>query len=296
MTAAIPNLITVVDYASFAAGPGGGNPAAVVVDAKGRSDAELQTIATRSAATTTGFVVGRHGDGPFAVRFFTPKQEITLCGHVTIAVFSELVHLGILQAPAYAHQTTAAGPLSVWVGPTSSGPEVEMTQKVPRFLGTLDPARIGPLFGQPPDPSLPISIVSTGLRHLVVPFSSTAALGHLAPDIGGLVELSRQLGVDTIAAFSRTRSGVRLRDFCPGIGDDEEAASGTTAGALACYLFANGPLEVQGETATLNVEQGIEMGRPSRLRAQLTLRCNEIVRVAVTGTATRLAERELAYA
>jgi len=286
--------VRLVGYASFAATAAGGNPAGVVTEAAGMDDAELQRVAALAAAPTTGFIVGIRAPGNFVVRFFTPKQEIDLCGHVTVALFSELAHQGTLRPPTDAYQHTAAGLLSVWVGARKRGFEVEMTQRLPKFFPPeVEAAELSRLLGVPVDPQLPLAIVSTGLRHLVVPYSRVDALVGLKPDFPELRKLSHRLRVDTIAAFALTASGARVRDLCPGIGDNEEAASGTTAGALAGYLFHHGVIASGREVVGLDIEQGIEMNQPSQLRAELTLRADQIVRVAVRGRATRLWEREL---
>src|SRR5205814_5498757 len=110
-------------------------------------------------------------------------------------------------------------------------------------VADLGLAELGRLFGQVPQSGLPIAIASTGLRHLMVVFASIEVLAGLNPDFQGLSALSHRLRVDTIAAFALTGSGARVRDFCPGIGDNEEAASGTTAGALASYLYQHDELD-----------------------------------------------------
>jgi trans-2,3-dihydro-3-hydroxyanthranilate isomerase len=80
----------------------------------------------------------------------------------------------------------------------------------------------------------------------------------------------------------------RQRDFCPGIGANEEPASGTTSGALACYLVKHGALlpDRQGK-ATVLIAQGVEMGRPSRIEAIVTTVDGKIQGVSVRGTAVR---------
>jgi predicted PhzF superfamily epimerase YddE/YHI9 len=118
-------------------------------------------------------------------------------------------------------------------------------------------------------------------------------LGRLTLDNVGLVNLSRRLGVDTIGVWALHPSGasaqVRLRDLCHGVGNAEEAASGTTNGALACWLARLGLLiPTPLGTARLDAEQGVEMGRPSRLETQLTFDADRTVTdVRVAGKASR---------
>ena len=103
--------------------------------------------------------------------------------------------------------------------------------------------------------------------------------------------------MDTVCAFApdearETRDGtvtrVRARDFCSPIGNDEEPASGTTSGALACYLFRHGIAAAGGAAVKVSVRMGVEMGRPGTVEARLDLdEGNEVRRVSVLGRATR---------
>lgn len=84
---------------------------------------------------------------------------------------------------------------------------------------------------------------------------------------------------------------VRARDFCSPIGDDEEAASGTTSGALACYLFRHGLAapSSSGAPVGVSVRMDVEMRRLSRVEARLGVgEGGEVRRVSVLGRATRI--------
>jgi PhzF family phenazine biosynthesis protein len=83
-------------YDSFTHALFGGNVAGVVLDAHGLQADTLQRIAAELAAPTTSFVIGG-SNATFNVRFFTPTQEIAMCGHVTIAVFTALTMAGRLK-------------------------------------------------------------------------------------------------------------------------------------------------------------------------------------------------------
>jgi len=72
-------MTTVLRYAAFTSDPAGGNPAGVVLDARGLDDQAMQAIAAEVGYSETAFVV----DG--SVRYFSPKAEVPFCGHATIA-------------------------------------------------------------------------------------------------------------------------------------------------------------------------------------------------------------------
>lgn len=83
-------------YDAFTDHPFGGNAAGVVLDAATLEPHSMQRIAAEVNAPTTGFLV-RCEDGPlptFLVRYFTPRREIALCGHATVAVFTALADEG----------------------------------------------------------------------------------------------------------------------------------------------------------------------------------------------------------
>lgn len=295
--------IQVYLYDSFTHQTFGGNPAGVVLDAMNLGSETMQKIASELNAPTTGFVVGYEaGNQPtYQVRYFTPRQEIDLCGHVTIALFTALVTKGNCQIQREETRLglkTSAGELSVLLLSGGNGSlQVEMEQNLPYFEtpSTLEGGTVQEVLGDVPlHPYLPVEIASTGLRHLIVPFSSYADLSRLNPDFAMVKRLSQILKVDTVCAFApsaREPSHIRMRDFCSGIGDNEEPASGTTSGALTCYLFRHGlaPADEFGEVR-VHVEQGVEMGRPSQIEAILTVQHGNVQRVAVRGQAILVLE------
>jgi trans-2,3-dihydro-3-hydroxyanthranilate isomerase len=250
-------------YASFADGFGGGNPAGVVVSPEPLGPASAQAIASVLSVPTTGFAVEPEAgaESTVDVRFFTPDREIDACGHVTIAVAAALVELGVWQWGGDVTVRARGGefPLKLRDGC------IEMTQQ----LRLLEPAPVrwpeveAALGRVRPQTSLPLALVGTGLRHLVVPVPDMARLAALELDAGRVAALAQAAAADTICVWAPTvgSSRVRVRDLCAAIGALEEPASGTTAAALALYLADTGQLA----GSELIVEQGIEMGRPSRI-------------------------------
>jgi trans-2,3-dihydro-3-hydroxyanthranilate isomerase len=283
----------------FADAPGGGNPAGVHLDAKGLSDAEMAAIAAELDVATTAFVTrpprpSRPECADFALRFFTPDHEVPMCGHATIAAVSALVTTGWLpfrDAELEATARTPDGDRSLHVSRLEDGaPLVTLelgTPSVPTDRpGELDHEELRRVLGGPaPAAALTAGRASAGLRHLFVPYPRLEDLGRLRPDFDALRELSRRLGVDTVGAFALEHEpdgALRLRDLCPAIGKDEEAASGTTSGALVAFLVRRDRLT--GTTPVdVEVRQGVEMGCPSRIRVR------HVPGIAATGVVPRLA-------
>jgi trans-2,3-dihydro-3-hydroxyanthranilate isomerase len=115
---------------------------------------------------------------------------------------------------------------------------------------------------------LPIAIAGTGLRHLIVPLADSDAVREITIDRASIAALARRALVDTICVWApgSERNHFRTRDLCAAIGAIEEPASGTTSGALALYLAQHGQLA----DSELVLEQGVEMGRPSRIELAVT--------------------------
>ncbi|MDI7277768.1 MAG: PhzF family phenazine biosynthesis protein [Anaerolineae bacterium] len=284
-------------YDAFTDRPFGGNVAGVVLDGSGLSPETRQRIAAELNAPTTGFVVAHRATSPpiLVVRYHTPRQEIDLCGHVTIALLTALAAHGrcrVQPEGTAVRLHTLAGELVARLHPGDRGDiTVEMEQRFPDFgpPAVQREAVEGILGGVALHPSLPLEIVSTGLRHLMVPFAAVEDLARLDPDLRALARLSRCLPVDTVCAFAVSAlpgGQVRMRDFCPGIGADEEPASGTTSGALACYLVKHRAVspDQAGQVRVL-VSQGVEMGRPSRIDVLLEVSDGAVRRVRVRGQA-----------
>jgi PhzF family phenazine biosynthesis protein len=287
----------------------GGNVAGVVAEAGGLDDGDMQKIACEIAAPVTGFA-STLGPNEFDARFFTPKREIDMCGHVVVALFTQLAEDGDLAGEEKldrgsagairARLRTKAGPVDVEVRRQDGQTDlVMMRQKRPAFQSCeVDPRDMASLLGVSPDaiePDFPIETVSTGLRHLFVPVRSLEVVKALSPDMKGLTELSRDLAVETVDAFAletvHSGNSVHSRDFCPAVGVPEAPASGTTNGSLTCYLIRNGILAPgAGGVVTVLAEQGYEIGRPSHVRCEARVMDGEIIDVLVGGTAVRSME------
>ena len=134
--------------------------------------------------------------------------------------------------------------------------------------------------------------VSTGLTDIMMPVANEAELEKIAPDFPALTELSRRYNVVGVHAFTvNTADGlIHARNFAPLYDIDEEAATGTSNGALVYYLYLNGLVALD---KVYTVVQGEKMGRPSRISAQVTLKDGQPF-VKVGGPAVTLAQGEIA--
>ena len=275
----------------------GGNVAGVVSDAGDLSDVEMQMVAREIGVAATGFAV-RTGAAEFAVRFFTPVQEIDMCGHGLIALCRRLVDEGKVSAGAGASVDvtlkTNSGMVPVEIYLDRENPLVMMKQIIPVFSPCdADPGDLDRALGMAPGRRIaefPLEVASGALNHLMVPARNLETLAELQPDFTRLADMSREIGVISIDIFTMETiypgSTVHSRDFCPAAGIPEAAGSGTTNGALSCYLIRNGLLPaVDGDVVRIQAEQGFEMNRPSQIQCEASIRGGEIHEIKVGGTA-----------
>ena len=275
----------------------GGNVAGIVSDAGDLTDAEMQMIAREIGVAATGFAMSTDA-ADFAVRFFTPIREIDMCGHGLIALCSRLVDEGRVKAgagtPANVALDTNSGIVPVEVHVDGEFPLVMMQQGIPVFRACgVDPPELCRALGMTPErmmPDLPLEIASAALEHLIVAVRDLETLAELRPDFTRLADLSRAIDVISIDVFTMETlypdSTVHSRDFCPAAGVPEAAGSGTTNGALFCYLMRNGLLSAETDGAVrIRAEQGYEMNRPSEIQCEASIRDGEIHGLKVGGTA-----------
>lgn len=278
---------------SFAKTAGGGNPAGVVMDADGLTEAEMAAIAAAVGFSETAFVM-QSDVADFKVRFFTPNEEVDLCGHATIAAFSAMACLNLLKPGTY-EQETKAGLLGIEIHEDNF---VLMDQSAPLFSEVIDKGEIADSLNIDTSQivaDLAVQVVSTGLRDIMVPVVSNAVLDAITPDWEKVKEISRKyhtVGYHVFSLASAQGTHARCRNFAPLYGIPEESATGTSNGALACYLYQYGKVDEE-QAGHLVFEQGYSMQRPSEIRACLTLEENEISEVKVGGKAMNLALMEL---
>ncbi|HEY8998805.1 MAG TPA: PhzF family phenazine biosynthesis protein [Candidatus Saccharimonadales bacterium] len=245
---------------AFTADGAGGNPAGVVLDADGLSEAEMLAIAKRLDVPETAFVSSSK-TATHRVRFFSPTDEVDLCGHATIAAWS-LLHQNGLPAGDYT-QETMAGVLKVAV---QDDGVVFMEQAPATFYEEIPRSELAGVLGLAEGDfheTLPPQNVSTGLKDAMVPVKNEAVLAKIRPDFAAITELSKKYGITCLHVFALCEDGGSLtaaRNFCPLYGIPEEAATGTCTGAMLCYLKEHGALP---QHEMYRAEQGRAMGQLS---------------------------------
>ena len=265
-------------YAAFSDDPSGGNPAGVVRDAGGLDDAAMLKIAAEVGYSETAFITEDRGDHHYRVRYFSPLIEVPFCGHATVAT---AVALG----PGEHVFTTNAGEVPV----TVDGAGRATLTSVPATVAGLSDGELGALLAAlrwsagDLDPDVPPRVAYAGAHHPVVAARSRQRLAELDYDFGALKGLMEAKGWTTVQLVHRTGpTGFDVRNPFPVGGVVEDPATGAAAAALGGYLRALGLVP---DDATVELRQGDDLGRPSRLT--ITLVPGD-PRVRVSGTAVAL--------
>jgi trans-2,3-dihydro-3-hydroxyanthranilate isomerase len=262
--------------------PFAGNPLCVVPDGRGLTPAQMQAIAREMNLSETTFVLPpTDPHATYWMRIFTPAKEIPFAGHPSIGTAYVLACAGRfpLTAPVTRiAQQVGVGTLPLEIDVADGRPgRVVMTQGQPVFGGVIrDVAPIAAALGLEDAAlarsPLPPQVVSTGLEHLLVPLPDLKAVGRLRPDFARLDTLLKENGALGCFVFSLETASpdvfAHARMFAPGAGVPEDPATGSAAGPLGAYLAAHGALPP--DRATFWIEQGLEMGRPSRLWVEVT--------------------------
>lgn len=282
-----------------------GNPLAVFPDAEGLDPGTMQALAREMNLSETAFVLPSRA-ATRRVRFFTPTAEVPLVGHPTIGTWWLLAELDVLEelptdGTVTVTQETGRGVLPVHLEVTGGRPRrVVMTQALPEFGATVtDRDPLARALGGSPDGLAHAprpEVVSTAMPQLMVPLGSTQALAAL-PTGGAGAALAAQLrlyGTDCVMCYAPPEHGsVRCRMFAPGLGVPEDPATGSAAGALGAHLVRHGVIAPVDGRAHLVVEQGAEIGRPSRIEVEVDVDDDAITAVRVGGTAVRVISGEV---
>ena len=265
---------------AFTDQPFGGNPAGVVL-LEGDpfpSETLMLQVAAELRYSETAFV-RRMSPTEYHVRYFTPKAEVELCGHATIAIFSLLHQMQLAEGECLCH--TLAGDLRIEVGE-----KVMMQMATPSIVATVDDTdEIYRALGLADYlPTLPVQIAYSGLPDIMIPISDVATLNGLQPTMEAVAAITQKHKAVSFHMYAFGNDGytAHVRDFAPLYGVPEESATGTANAALTHYLAVNSVIPQQGDFAFL---QGEAMGRPSLVATRIAIDGN----IYVGGTAYVLA-------
>ena len=269
--------------AAFTTDPNGGNPAGVWLGNALPEPTEMQRIAAEVGYSETAFVAPLDGSRR-SVRYYSPKAEVSFCGHATIATG---VVLGEATGECTYTLATAVGDVPVTARTRDGRLEASLTSVEPKQApadDTLVDETLAVLSWKRDelDMSIPPVRAYAGAWHLVLAVSSKDRLANLDYDFDALEALMQREGLTTLQLVYRESSDVfHSRNPFPVGGVVEDPATGAAAAALGGYLRA---AELLGAPSTILIRQGETMGRPSRLTVEIPKQGG----IVVSGNAVRI--------
>ncbi|MGC6768792.1 PhzF family phenazine biosynthesis protein [Enterococcus sp. LJL51] len=280
---------------AFTKNNSGGNPAGVVLDAKNLAETEMQKIASILGFSETAFLFPSV-QADFQVRYFTPVEEVPICGHATVGLFSALLQKKKLASGSYSIETKAG---ILTVNATSAG-EIFLQQTPPQFLTILSAAELADSLGLLENDFhdyLPVQIVSTGLKDILIQVKSLQLVTNAQPNFPKITAISQKYQVTGYHLFSTETvtpaATAHCRNFAPLFDIPEESATGTSNAALACYLSKYQQNDQSNGSCHMIFEQGYSMGLPSEIQTSLTKKEDKIREIFVGGKASSVQKRLL---
>jgi trans-2,3-dihydro-3-hydroxyanthranilate isomerase len=291
----------------FTSEPFGGNQLAVFIDGEGLSSKVMQTIARELNLSETVFLFPPNNKrNHYMLRIFTPFMELPFAGHPTIGTAfllgaKQMVSLGNEVTPIILEENI--GLISVdLISEKGVVKSAEMTQPIPKVVEQGQSrdlvADLLSLSENELIDSLPIQSISAGIPFLFVPVVSLEAMTR----INFRTDIWQNAFANTdnnqhIFAFcleaEQPNVNVHCRMFAPAMGIAEDPATGSASGPLGYYLVQNNIGNLQGDTYSFVSEQGVEMGRPSRIEITIQMKEDSIYGVKVGGSAVLMGEGKL---
>jgi trans-2,3-dihydro-3-hydroxyanthranilate isomerase len=246
-----------------------GNQLAVFPDGEGLTAKQMQKLACEINYSETTFILkAGKATADFSIRIFTPKAELPFAGHPVLGTayaIMNLLDIWPVKKPVLKLN------MKVGVIPLEKrGGNIWMTQKEPQFFKTYTDkkyiASLVNLTAEDISDDLPMEEVSTGNKVLIVPLKSLAAVQRASGNTDKLIRFYKETGTHAPYIFTREtvnkKAKIHSRFFAPHLGIIEDAATGSAAGPLTGYLLKH---NVFGNSFEILNEQGIEMGRPSKI-------------------------------
>jgi trans-2,3-dihydro-3-hydroxyanthranilate isomerase len=265
----------------FTEEPLSGNPVAVFTDAAGLTAKRMQRVAREMNLSETVFVLPAERDGDVRVRIFTPVNELPFAGHPTLG--AAIVLAG--ERDTLLMETRMGTVPFTYDRSRQEALAARMSQPVPTWAPYDHAEHLLDALGVT-DSTLPVEVYRNGPRHVYVGLPDVAALSALKPDQRALAE---HLDVAT-NCFARSGGSWRMRMFSPAYGVAEDAATGSAAGPLAIHLARRGLIPYGSR---IEIWQGVEMGRPSRMLATAWGDGQRVDEVEVAGSAVVVAKGTL---
>jgi PhzF family phenazine biosynthesis protein len=264
----------------------GGNKAGVCLIGENLNETQKKKIASELGYAETAYISAPTVNGAdFKLEYFTPAEEVPLCGHATIAAFKVMREFNILKKDSINIQTKS-GILEINIKEDM----IFMEQTQPQFFEKIESNVFTNCFDTPvTSKQLPIQIVSTGLRDIMLPVANLEVLSRMEPNFEEITRVSKEYDTVGIHSFVIEDTRIVCRNFAPLYDVPEESATGTSNCALACYLYHN---DIIRKTHYI-FEQGYSLNEQSEIIVNLEAHDNKIEKVIVGGKGYLVETKEI---
>lgn len=271
-----------------------GNPAGVITNADGLSDTQMQQIARELNNSETAFILSGNSDNyDIHVRFFTPTNEVPICGHATIAAhYARATEKKLKNSTVI--QKTGAGILPVDILNIGNDYKIVMTQGEISVDNPFDieirNRIINALNISQEDlrDDCPITIASTGHSKVMIGIKDINILHNLSPNLPMLSKISKLISCNGYYVFTlhpEEKTLVHGRMFAPAIGINEDPVTGNANGPLGAYLIHFGVVSHNNASFSFEAVQGEAINRAGKIEVQVDIQENKPQKVRITGNA-----------
>ena len=276
-----------------------GNPLAVVLDSEGLDDEMMQRIAGEFNLSETVFVMPPADKTNRAkIRIFTPGRELPFAGHPTVGTAVLLAHLDGLGEEAELVLEENVGLVPCMVSESSANFSIP---KLPtRIQADLDVVLMAQVLGLQPDDigidGHSYAPCDAGVPFPTLPIASLKALQSIKLNPGLLTQHNVPRGLeDEIFVYSKEtlspEADYQVRMFAPAMGIPEDPATGSAVAGFAGQIMAcDKPADGHH---TFIIDQGIEMGRASRIELGMEVINGELKSATISGSAVIVSEGQL---
>lgn len=262
-----------------------GNPVAVVLNAEGIPDDEMQRIAAwTNLAETTFLLPPTAPEADYHLRIFTPTVEMPFAGHPTIGSAHAAIEAGIV-APKDGRLRQECGIGIIDLSVENDGEErLIFFTASPKVVYSFEEsaeaisAAIGADISLEP---FPMS-VDVGAVWIICRFEDPATVRNLKPDMAAVARLSDDFGVTGIATFALNspahpeearravskEAAIRVRCFAPFLGVPEDPVTGSANACIGRYFGETGLVDRVGREYISS--QGTELGREGRVHVRVS--------------------------
>ena len=280
-----------------------GNPAGVVVNADGLNENQMQQLARELNNSETAFLFpSKDNTCDGIIRYFTPKTEVPICGHATIAaMYAKAIEENL--DSCVLRMKTKIGILPFEISKEHNDYKIIMTQGTFELGPAFDPDTTNKIVEalnlkeSDLDKNCPIQIASTGHSKVMIGIKDRSKLNELSPNFYTLAKLSEQIKCNGYFVFTMDSDDPSIltygRMFAPAIGINEDPVTGNANGPLGGYLIQNKIVDYTGDLFEFTGRQGEKMDRLGEIQVKVKIE-NEIPKmIQIAGNAVIVFKTEI---